>query len=102
MKKSFTIEEFSLPLEDLLKKLKIPYSIFAIIVGIYVPVLVVLLDPSGVPEYKVWFIEEYGFLYSICVTLMLIVLRELRNVTIEFYNKLHLTKSAIEKLYFIC
>lgn len=76
-------QEFKLYIELFCEKIKMPYLVFAVIFANYGWILILLLCPSERETYTAWLTKELGFLWSVTGFLMLIMIRRLRDISIE-------------------
>ena len=76
-------QEYKLYIELFCDKIKLPYLVFALIIANCVWILILILFPSEREAVLTWQKEDINILWSVTVFLMLIMIRRLRDTSIE-------------------
>ena len=76
-------QEYKLYIELFCEKIKMPYLVFALIFANLGWILILLLSPSDREAYVAWLTKDLGFLWAVTVFWMLIMIRRLRDISIE-------------------
>jgi len=76
-------QEYKLYIELFCDKIKLPYLVFALIIANCVWILILILFPSEREAVLTWQKEDINILWSVTVFLMLIMIRRLRDISIE-------------------
>jgi hypothetical protein len=76
-------QEYKLYIELFCEKIKMPYLVFALIFASYGWILILMLCPSGREAYVAWLTKDLGLLWSVTGFWMLIMIRRLRDISIE-------------------
>lgn len=76
-------ESYEFYLENFCRRLKLPYNMFALCIGFYVPILIIILVPAEREKYLNWVLNQFGFLWFVTVFLILIMMKRLRDKSVK-------------------